>query len=199
VTHLYADADGGWYEMLAVQNGGLALSWCQDVLGLDWDSFVAAATAARAGSEGLAFVPFLAGERGGVAGPGSRAGWLGGTGSTGRAELARSAFEALAFTIRRGIELLGAQDSSLVVLSGGGARDPWVRRLVADVLGRPVSYVPLRSASGVGAAVLAARGEGVELSIATDVVEVPASPSPALDDAYRRWLRAVEAMAEYTG
>jgi hypothetical protein len=59
--------------------------------------------------------------------------------------------------------------------------------------------VPLRSASGVGAAVLAARAVGVELSIATDVVEVPASPSPALDDAYRRWLRAVEAMAEYTG
>ena len=199
VTHLYADADGGWYEMLAVQNGGLALSWCQDVLGLDWDSFVAGASSARAGSEGLAFVPFLAGERGGVAGPGSRAGWLGGTGSTGRAELARSAFEALAFTIRRGMELLGAQDPSRVVLSGGGAREPWVRRLIADVLGRPVSYVPLRSASGVGAAVLAARAVGVELSIATDVVEVPASPSPALDDAYRRWLRAVEAMAEYTG
>ena len=144
-------------------------------------------------------MPFLAGERGGLAGPGARAGWLGGTRSTGRAELARSAFEALAFTVRRGIELLGAEGSSDIVLSGGGARDPWVRRLIADVQGRPVSYVSLRSASGVGAAVLAARAVGVDLSVSADVVEVPASPSPALEDAYGRWRRAVEAMAAYSG
>ncbi len=196
-SHLYADADGGWYEMLAVQNGGLALSWCQDLLGLDWDSFVASAAAARVGADGLSFVPFLTGERGGLARPDARAGWLGGTSSTGRAELARSAFEALAFTIRRGIELLGAHDSSDLILSGGGARDPWVRQLIADVQGRPLSYVSLRSASGVGAAVLAARGVGVDLAVGAEVVEVPASSSSALDAAYERWLRAVQAMAAY--
>ena len=198
-SHLYADADGGWYEMLAVQNGGLALSWCQELLGLDWDSFVASAAAARAGSDGVSFVPFLAGERGGLAGPDARAGWLGATTSTGRAELARSAFEAFAFTIRRGIELLGGQDSSDIILSGGGARDPWVRQLIADVQGRPLSYVSLRSASGVGAAVLAARGVGVDLSISAEVIEVPASSSSALDSAYQRWLGAVRAMAAYPG
>ena len=132
-------------------------------------------------------------------GPAPAPGGSAAPGSTGRAELARSAFEALAFTVRRGIELLGAEDSSDVVLSGGGARDPWVRQLIADVLGRPVSYVSLRSASGVGAAVLAARAVGVDLSVTAEVVEVPASPSPALEDAYGRWLRAVEAMAVYPG
>ncbi len=198
-SHLYADVGGGWYDMLAVQNGGLALSWCQDVLGLDWDGFVGAAQTADAGSRGLSFVPFLAGERGGIAGPASRAGWLGGTPSVGRAQLARSAFEALGFTIRRGIELLGGQESRQVVVSGGGARDPWVRQLIADVLGRPLVYVPLRSASAVGAAVLAARGVGVDLPVRAHVVEVVASPSSLLDAAYQRWLRAVEAMAAYTG
>ncbi len=198
VSHLYADAAGGWYEMLAVQNGGLALSWCQDLLGLDWDTFVASAATARPGSAGLSFVPFLTGERGGLAGPDSRAGWLGGTRSTGRAELARAAFEALAFTVRRGIELLGAESSD-VVLSGGGARDRWVRQLIADVLGRPVSYVSLRSASGVGAAVLAARAVGVDLTVCAEVVAVTVSPSPALEDAYERWNRAVEAMAVFAG
>ncbi|MET1059099.1 MAG: FGGY family carbohydrate kinase [Nocardioides sp.] len=199
VTHLYADADGGWYEMLAVQNGGLALTWCQDVLGLDWHSFVDAAATAPAGSEGVAFVPFLTGERGGLAGPASRAGWLGASPSTGRPELARSAFEALAFTIRRGLELLGVGDTAHVVVSGGGAREPWVRQLIADALGRPLSYVSLRSASGVGAAVLAARAVGVGLSVTAEVVQVPASPSSALDYAYERWLRAVQAMAVCTG
>ncbi len=197
ISHLYADADGGWYEMLAVQNGGLALSWAQQVLGLDWDDFVTLARSAEPGSGGLSFVPFLTGERGGLAGPGARAGWLGGTPSVGRAELARSSFEALASTIRRGIELLGAQDSRIVV-SGGGARDPWVRQLIADLLGRPLAYVPLRSASAVGAAVLAARGAGVDLRIKADVVHVAAAPVADLDDAYQRWLRAVEAMSAYT-
>ncbi len=198
ISHLYADVDGGWYEMLAVQNGGLALSWSQEMLGLDWESFVNTARAGRPGAGGLSFVPFLTGERGGLAGPQSQAGWLGGTPSVGRADLARSSFEALGFTIRRGIDLLGAQDSRVVVC-GGGARDPWVRQLIADVLGRPLTYLPLRSASAVGAAVLAARSVGVTLPILAEGVRVEASPDGVLDDAYARWLRAVEAMAAYTG
>jgi xylulokinase len=199
MSHLYADVAGGWYEMLAVQNGGLALSWCQEMLGLDWMSFVTTAREAAPGSGGVSFVPFLAGERGGLAGPDSRAGWLGGSPSVGRAELARSAFEALGFTIRRGIELLGAQESRRIVVSGGGARDPWVRQLIADVLGRPITYVPLRSASATGAAVLAARGVGVDLPVTAEVVDVPSTPAPGIDAAYERWLRAVDAMAAYTG
>jgi xylulokinase len=47
-----------------------------------------------------------------------------------------------------------------------------VRQLIADVLVQPVHYVPLRSASAVGAAVLAARGVGVHLPVPTTLIEV---------------------------
>ncbi len=190
-THLYADTDGGWYEMVAIQNGGLALDWVQATLGLGWDDFVAAAQSAAPGSAGATFVPFLTGERGGVASADAVAGWSGLTPTVGRAELARSAFEALAFTIRRGLEVVGGHEGPLV-LSGGVAREEWVRQLVADILQRPLSYVPLRSVSAVGAAVLAARGAGIALPVPAAVVDVVPSAHASTDAPYARWLTAVQ-------
>lgn len=188
-THLYADSDAGWYEMVAIQNGGLALSWAQQVLGFGWDEFVAAARSAPAGSAGASFSPFLTGERGLVADHDAKAAWSGLTPSVGRAELARSAFEALAFTVRRGLEALNFA-AQAVVLTGGGARDPWVRQLIGDVLGQPLRYVPLRSASAVGAAVLAARGVGESLPVAAEVLDVVPAAESRTEAAYAGWLAA---------
>ena len=193
VTHLYADASGGWYEMLAIQNGGSALTWAQRSLAATWQESVALARQAAPGSAGALFVPFLTGERGGVAPPGASAGWSSLTTSTGRAELLRSAFEGYAFTVRCGIDLLGA-DPGPVLLSGGGGREPWLRQLLADVLGRPVSYVSLRSASAVGAAVLAARGVGERLPVPATVMQVEPTAGAhrgSLESAYARWRTAL--------
>jgi xylulokinase len=194
-THLYGDASGGWYEMLAIQNGGLALDWAQDTLGASWQEAVTLAGGAAPGASGATFLPFLTGERGGVAPVAPSAGWRHLTTSTGRAELLRAAFEAYAFTIRRGLELINAPEGP-VLLTGGGGRDPWLRQLLADVLDRPVRFVTLRSVSAVGAAVLAARGVGVELDVPANVVEVlPFGDRArgALDAAYERWVAAAAA------
>jgi xylulokinase len=190
VTHLYADTERGWYEMLAIQNGGLALAWVQAQLGAGWDEFVGMAASAPPGSSGAVFAPFLTGERGGVASTSSTASWQGLTASVGRAELARSAFEGLAFTIRRGIDLLGRQ-AGPVLLCGGGSREPWVRQLIADVVGLPMRHIQLRSASAIGAAVLAARGVGDRLAVPATVTELVPAPDVALASAYERWLGAI--------
>lgn len=190
-THLYADTTGGWYRMLAIQNGGLALSWVQAQLGVDWAGLLQLARSAPAGSSGVVFVPFLTGERGGVAAPAATASWRHLRSDVGRAELARAAFEAMAFTIRRGLELLDDTGAG-VLLSGGGSREPWVRQLVADAVGRPLRHVRLRSASAVGAARLAARGVGHLLPVPATVSEVVPEAAGALEEAYRRWCTAVE-------
>jgi len=143
----------------------------------------------RSGAAGASFSPFLTGERGVVAAPAATAAWSGLTPSVGRAELARSAFEALAFTVRRGLEALNLA-AQAVVLTGGGARDPWVRQLIGDVLGQPLRYVPLRSASAIGAAVLAARGVGESLTVATDVLDVLPAAEPRMEAAYAGWRAA---------
>lgn len=188
VVHCYADVEDGWYAMAALQNGGSAWAWVCGVLGLSWTELFEAAGSVPAGAGGVAFRPFLTGERGGVAGPDDRGGWSGLRAGTTRADLARAAVEGVVFAVGAAADLLGAPAEGPVVLTGGGARAGVVRQLVADVLGRPVRSSPSRSASAVGAAVLAGRGVG------TDVVPgretgplLDPRPGPELRAAVERW------------
>lgn len=162
VTHLYADADGGWYAMAALRNGGSAWAWTSAVLGVTEAELFELAAAAPAGAGGARFAPWLTGERGGVAGPEDRAAFTGLSAGTTRADLARAAVEGVVGAVGAAARLLGDPGGE-VVLTGGGGRSPLVRELLADRLGRPVTWRPLRSASATGAALLAARGAGLSL------------------------------------
>ena len=163
LVHGYADAGAGWYAMSALRNGGSAWAWVCGVLGLSWPQlFEAAASVPDAG--GVVFRPYLSGERGGVAGPEDRGGWDGLHPGTTRAHLARAAVEGVVRAVGRAAALLDAPDDGApVVLTGGGGRSALVRQLLADELRRPVRPLDLRSASAVGAALLAGRGAGVEV------------------------------------
>ena len=163
-VHGYADTDAGWYAMAALRNGGSAWAWVCGVLGLSWpELFDAAVSVADAG--GAVFRPYLSGERGGVASPDDRAGWDGLHPGTTRAHLARAAVEGVVRAVGRAAALLDAPDSEApVVLTGGGGRSALVRQLLADELHRPVRPLDVRSASAIGAALLAARGAGLDVA-----------------------------------
>jgi xylulokinase len=170
-TRTYADATDGWYAMAALQECGSAWVEVRGELGLGWSEFFDAAASAEPGAGGVLFRP-------------SDASWTGrGVGTT-PAELARAAVEGVAFAIGRAARLLGeGDDRSPIVLTGGGAQSTVVRQTLADVLGRPVQDLRLRSASAVGAALLAARGVDIEL-------EPQRRPGPLIEpraDAHRRW------------
>jgi xylulokinase len=190
-THLYADAGEHWYVMAAVQNAGLAVEHAAGILGLTWEGLVGAASRSRAGAGGASFLPFLSGERGGLASASSRGGWVGLGAGTTRDDVARAVFEGVTFAVRRSVELMGdvAAGAPEVTLTGGGGRDPWVRQLLSDVLSRPVRFADVRSASAIGAAVLAARGTGAVLHPVRPAVELTEpTPSAALEQAYHDWL-----------
>jgi xylulokinase len=164
LVHSYADATGGWYAMAALVNGGSAWSWVCGVLGMSWAELFEAAAASPVGAGGVVFRPFLAGERGGVAGPDDRGGWAGLHPGTTRADLARAAVEGVVSAVAGAFGLLGVPaDGHPVVLTGGGGRSAVVQQALADVLGRPVRHVRVRSASAVGAAMLAGRGTGADV------------------------------------
>jgi xylulokinase len=163
-VHTYADANLGWYAMAALQNGGSAWSWVCGVLGMSWAELFEAADGAPPGAGGVVFRPFLAGERGGVAGPDDRGGWTGLHPGTTRADLARAAVEGVLAAVGTAFGLLEVPaDDRPVVLTGGGGRSALVQQVLADVLRRPVQHVRVRSASAVGAAMLAGRGAGVDV------------------------------------
>jgi xylulokinase len=164
VTHLYADAENGWYAMAALQNGGSAWAWVARMLGVPEVQFFELAASAPAGAGGARFSPWLVGERGGVAQPQDQAVFAGLSARTTRADLARAAVEGVVRAIGRAVALLGDVGDGGVVLTGGGGRASVVRTLLAEEVGRPVTWLPLRSASATGGALLAARGVGLEIS-----------------------------------
>ena len=193
-TQLMASTTAGqWHEMLALKNGCLALDWAYTILGYqNYTQFLEAAIVRPVGSNGAVFVPFITGERGNIASPTATGSWARLTPSVTRDDMARAVFEAMAFSIRRSIEvMLSPGDNSIIeslLVTGGGARSPWLRQLVADVTHYDLKYVELRSASAVGAALLAARGIGESFVPQASVTKTTSRPSSELDIAYDNWL-----------
>jgi xylulokinase len=98
----------------------------------------------------------------------------------------------VAFAIGAAFELLDVPGGDEpVVLTGGGARAAVVQQLLADVLRRPVRHLPLRSASAIGAAVLAGRGVGLDV-VPVGAAGVVVDPGTGTDlrTAAARWARA---------
>jgi xylulokinase len=190
-VHGYADAAGGWYAMAALRNGGSAWGWVRSVLGLSWDELFAAAEATAPGAGGVVFRPFLTGERGAVAGAGERGSWTGLRAGTSRADLARAAVEGVLLAVATAAGLLPGDDDGPVLLTGGGGRSAVVRGLLADLLGRPVRHLALRSASAVGAALLAADGTGLDVAARAEPGPLTEPRrDPALQAAAERWRQA---------
>ena len=190
-THLYRGAlPGLWYSMAAIQNAGLALEWVRKMLGVSWGEVYDEAFAVPPGSGGVAFLPYLSGERTPRFDPGARGAWTGlGLDHT-RGHLLRAALEGVAFALREGLEALedlGVSATELR-LAGGGASgasgesgDPW-RRLLADVLGHPLRLLPdeiSSVASARGAAFLAGLASGV-YSSAEDTLRLTPEPERSI-------------------
>jgi xylulokinase len=202
-THLYrGGVPGLWYRMAAVQNAGLALEWVRKVLGVSWDEVYEEAFAVPPGAGGVAFLPYLSGERTPRFDPCARGAWTGlGLDHT-RGHLLRAALEGVAFALRQGLEALEDRgvDAPELRLAGGGAGgsagEPW-RQLLADVLGRPLWLLPgeiSSVASARGAALLAGLASGV-YPMAEDTLSLMPEPERSImpgeadyESAYRRYI-----------
>jgi xylulokinase len=121
------------------------------------------------------FLPYLSGERTPHNNPSATGSFFGLTHNTDQATLTHSVLEGVSFAFADGVEVLHksgliADDISLI---GGGARSPYWRQMLADILQLPVSY---RQGGEVGPALGAARlaklGVNNTLSIA-EVCPVP--------------------------
>ena len=166
-THLFrAAVPDLWYSMAAIQNAGLALEWARGVLGVSWEEVYEEAFAVVPGAGGVAFLPYLSGERTPRFDPGARGAWTGLGLDHGRGHLLRATLEGVAFALRDGLEALeeaGIPVPELRLAGGGTADEPW-RRMLADVLGRPLRLLPdavASVASARGAALLAGVASGV--------------------------------------
>ncbi len=153
-----------WHVMGVTQGAGLSLQWFRTQLapGASYDALMDEAATAPAGSQGLFWLPYLMGERTPHLDSMARGGWIGLTAKHTRADLIRAVVEGVSYSQKdclNIVEQLGVR-ASVVRASGGGARSPFWRQILADVFDRQVARLTTQEGSAYGAALLAMVGTG---------------------------------------
>jgi xylulokinase len=209
-THLFCHAvPGRWHAMGVMLSAAGALRWLRDCTapGMSFEQLLAEAEGWPPGAEGLLFAPYLAGERTPYADPEARGAFVGLALRHDRGAMVRAVLEGVAYGLRDSLELIRMLETEPTVgrLTGGGARSPLWRRIVASVLGLPLERVAVEEGSAYGAALLAGCASGSFDSVeeaasrvrATDRVEPDPAWSEAYAQDYLRFRRLYPALAEF--
>ena len=189
---------GQWHFMGVMLSAAGSLQWYRDTLrpGEDFGPLTDEARDVKPGSDGLIFLPYLTGERTPHPDPLARGAFIGLTAVHTRPHLTRAVMEGVAFGLRDGFELIKASEAGRideVRVSGGGARSPVWRQILADVFNVPLVVVEALEGAAYGAALLAGVGSGVWPDVATAAEQTvklgarvePGEHAAAYDDIYR--------------
>lgn len=181
-----------WHVMGVMLSAAGSLRWYRDTIapGEDFGALVAEAASVEVGAEGLRFLPYLTGERTPHADPSARGAFVGLTVRHTRAHLTRAVLEGVAFGLRDSLELMRAAGVPLpgeLRASGGGAKSPLWRQVVADALGVPLVLTGTTEGAAYGAALLATVAGGWFASVpeaSAALVRTGQTTTPAGGDPY---------------
>ena len=158
-------APGTWYVMGCMLSAGASFAWYRDnfakELAAAGDANLALndeAAAIAPGAEGLSFLPYFQGERSPHRDASARGALIGMSLAHSRAHISRAVLEGICFGLRDSLEILRSLRLPLkqVLLTGGGARSPLLRRMQADIYGLQVRQVNREEGPAYGAALLGA-------------------------------------------
>jgi xylulokinase len=177
---------GKWHLMGVMLSAAGSLRWHRDTFapGVDFDSLLEPATDIPPGSDGLVFLPYLTGERTPYPDPLARGAFVGLTVRHSLPHMSRSVLEGVAFGLRDSFELMkaaGLGDITQVRVTGGGAKSPFWRQILADVLQAELVTVNSEEGAAYGAALLAATGTGAFSDVPSacrKVIEVTGRTAP---------------------
>lgn len=151
----FCDATGDYLPLVATVNATRVLAVIGELLAVDHEEFGALALSAAPGAGGLTLLPYLDGERTPNR-PNATGVFSGLTSSVTRADLARSAVEALLCSLADAVDALGFSASGgsprRVLMIGGGARNPAIQQLAPAILGLDVELPPPGEYVALGAA-----------------------------------------------
>lgn len=200
---------GRWHLMGVMLSAAGSLRWHRDTFapGLSFDELLAPATNIPAGSDGLLYLPYLTGERTPYPDPLARGAFVGLTVRHTLPHLTRAVLEGVAFGLRDSFELIktaGKVAVEQVRVSGGGAKSPLWRQILADVLNAELVTVNTTEGAAYGAALLAGVGGGAWPDVdaacrRTIHVTGSTAPNPAqqavYEEAYARYRALYPALA----
>lgn len=202
--HVFCHAPSNrWYIMGAILTAGLSLRWLRDLLDLSgevdaYDRLSALAGSVAPCSEGVLFLPYLAGERSPLMDPRARGCFIGLTLRHGPAHLSRAIMEGVAFALRQVLDTIEKLEVPVgnMLAAGNGMASPIWRQIVADVLNRPLSLSRDSEQAGRGAAMIAGIGAGIYRDYAElmelipggqDMTDPTLSHRKPYDEQYRRF------------
>ena len=188
--------DGGIYV------AGAAVQWLRDGLGIIQSAQETYALAMSVpDSNGVYFVPALAGLAAPYWDSYARGTIVGLTRGATRAHIARATLEGIAYRTRDVLEAM-AQDTGRTITSikadGGASDNAFLMQALADISGVEVRVAAMRETTALGAAFMAGLGAGLwsdqaELaSLWRESASYSPIPSDETEERYKQWLRAVE-------
>ncbi len=199
-----------WHMMGVMLSAAGSLAWYHDTFcgRHSYSELLDEAGAIAPGADGLMFLPYLTGERTPHADPLATGAFVGLTRMHGRGHMTRAILEGVAFGLRDNLLLL--QDTGLaapreVRISGGGARSPLWRQILADVLQVELKAVRVTEGAALGAALLAGVSAGFWSSVEEACEEVVSTrgttrPGPHSDvykDRHRRFASLYECLKPF--
>ncbi len=155
---------GRWLLQGGTTGGGGALKWLRETVCPDL-SFSQMSDLARGvppGSDGVLFLPYMAGERSPLWNPNASGVFFGLDYAKSRAHLIRAVMEGVAFALRHNLETAedaGAAAGALRAMGGSANSLVWTQ-IKADVTGHVVEVPASDTATTLGAAILAGVGTG---------------------------------------
>ena len=191
---------GYWHVMGVSLSAAGGLHWLTDTLQqlpaageLTFTELIDLAKTVPPGSDGLLFLPYLAGERAPHYAPSATAAWVGLSRRHGLGHMVRSVIEGALLNMRETLDTFGGLGITCeqIVASGGATRDPFWLQTMADIFGLPVVTMTGSSEGGAyGAAIVAGVGAGTWESIDEALAGLQVSstwrPDPADSARYSR-------------
>jgi len=188
---------GRWHFMGVMLSAAGSLRWHRDTFapGVSFDDLLAPAAAVPIGCEGLLFLPYLTGERTPHPDPLARGAFVGLTVRHSLPHLSRAVIEGVSFGLRDSFELIKSGSGAAITqvrVSGGGAKSPLWRQILADIMNAELVTVNTTEGAAYGAALLAGVGAGAWPDVdsacrRTIHVTGSTQPNPAAVLEYERW------------
>lgn len=206
--HTFCHAVPGlWHVMGVTQSAGLSLRWLRDTFfaGQSYDALSEAAAKIPAGSDGLAWAPYLLGERTPHLDPEVRAAFTGIGIEHTAAHFTRAVLEGVAYSLQDTFTLFAELGIPVTAirLGGGGARGPLWRSIQAGVYGHAVEVLTAEEGGAFGCALMAGVGAGHWANLneaCSQAIEVAQRIEPGAADktayqfGYQNWRKVYPAL-----
>ncbi|OYO51103.1 xylulokinase [Lachnotalea glycerini] len=145
--------------------GGGVLKWFRQELGADssFDDLTSLAEQIPAGSNGVVFLPFMAGERSPIWDPDAKGVYYGLGFDKTRAHMIRASLEGVAFSLEHNLRTAkesGVEAEELIAMGGASNSLLWTQ-IKSDVTGKVIKVPTSDTATTLGASILAGVGVGI--------------------------------------